>query len=169
MTRTLAVMIAALVSMSQGMALADDAGALELKWSELEAHVAGRRVEMVLPAGARIEGKVLQVAPDGLRMRVRKTSDRSVQPKGEALIARQSVSVLHVTEYHKLGRLIFGLGLPLAIAAIVASKTPWTEEGATIPLAAGVGGGAVIGGAIGGYYIGKSIDRHVTEIRIARD
>jgi len=69
---------------------------LSLRWTELEPAVAGRQVKIVLPNGARIEGRVAAVEPEGLRTRITKTSDQKVQPKGEVLLPKTSVSVLQV-------------------------------------------------------------------------
>ncbi|MBI4877626.1 MAG: hypothetical protein HY822_23590, partial [Acidobacteria bacterium] len=83
---------------------------LELKWQELESRVARKKVAFTLPDGTRVEGKAIAVQADGLRMKVSKTSDRKAQPKGERVIPRAELSVLRVTSYRKLGRLLGTLG-----------------------------------------------------------
>ena len=84
---------------------------------------------MALPGGVYIEGKVVEVEPSGLRLKISRTSDRAVQPKGEHLIPRQSVSVLHIAEYRKLGRLLGTLGAAAAAAGIAAANYPDLYEG----------------------------------------
>ena len=107
-------MTGALLCISQGLLWG--AGAEQLKWGELGSRVGHNKVSMALPGGVYIEGKVVEVEPSGLRLKISRTSDRAVQPKGEHLIPRQSVSVLHITEYRKLGRLLGTLGAAAAAA-----------------------------------------------------
>ncbi|MFB3829509.1 MAG: hypothetical protein ACE15B_22250 [Bryobacteraceae bacterium] len=134
------------------------AGQIEVPWSELGPRVTDRKVALVLPDGSRVEGKVHGVEPEGLRM-----------SKGNRLIPRKSITVLHVTEYGKRGRLLATLGAVAATAGISAAKYPDIYEGpAIIAVPAAVAGG-ITGSAVAGYFIGKRIDRRVTEIRIARD
>jgi hypothetical protein len=161
------VVTGALLCISQGLMWG--AGAEQLKWGELGPRVGHHKVSMALPGGVYIEGKVVEVEPNGLRLKVSKTSDRAVQPKGEHLIPRQSVSVLHITEYRKLGRLLGTLGAAAAVAGVAAATYPDLYEGpAVIAVPSAVAAGT-IGAAVGGYYIGKKIDRREVEIRIVHD
>jgi hypothetical protein len=100
-------------------------------------------------------------------MRVRRTSDRKAQPKGEHVIPRQSISTLSATHYGKKWRLTGALAGPAAVFAGVAANAPSGLEGTlviAIPVIAAVG---AVGAAFGGYYIGKRADKRVTTIRIA--
>ena len=69
-----------------------------LRWNELESAIAGEQVRMVLPGGARIEGRALAVQPEALLIRITKTSDRKLQSKGEASVPRSAVSVLQLVK-----------------------------------------------------------------------
>ena len=169
MTQQMTATIAALLWISQGVARGGEPGQLQMKWSELDSVIAGRKVALVLPSGTHIQGKVLRVEPEGLRLNIAKTSDRKAQPKGEHLIPRQSVSVLRYTEYRKIGRLVGTLGLPAAVAVGALAATPSYLEGGAIAAAAAARTGCVVGAAIGGYYIGKRVDKNITEIRVARE
>jgi hypothetical protein len=163
-------MMAALLWISQGLALGGEPRQLQLKWSALDPAIAGRKVALVLPGGTHIEGKVLRAEPEGLRLKIAKTSNRKAQPKGERLIPRQSVSVLRYTEYRGIGRLIGTLALPAAVAAgILAGGAGVCYEGPCVILFPALAIGGAGGSAIGGYYIGKRVDKRVTEIRIARE
>ncbi len=163
MTRTLAAVL-----LSAGIAFAGNPAVLDLKWGELQPRVAGKKVALVLPDGTRIEGKARQVETDGLRMKVSKTSDKKVQPKGVHLIPRQSVSVVRVTDYRWMGRLIGTLGAIGATAAIVGAQDIGISEGVgVIAVPAAIAAGAV-GAGIGGYYVGKRIDKRVVDIRVAK-
>lgn len=162
--------VAALLWMSQGLALGGGPSPLQLRWSELDSVITGRKVAMVLPGGTHIEGKVLRVEPESLWLDISKTSDRVAQPKGERRIPRQSVSVLRYTEYRKIRRLIGTLALPAAVAAgMLAGGARDCYEGPCIILFPAIGIGSAAGGAVGGYYIGKRADRRVTDIRIVRE
>ncbi len=104
-----------------GTAWAGQAGQASLRWSELGPRVTGKKVALVLPDGTSVQGKVRGVDPAGLRLDISKTSDRRTQPKGVYTIPRQSVSVLRVTEYRKIGRLLFTAGA-LATAGAIAAR-----------------------------------------------
>lgn len=49
-------------------------------------------------------------------------SDKRVQPKGLSTIPRQSVSVLRLTEYRKLGRLLVTTGGPKVLKEMSAKR-----------------------------------------------
>ncbi|MCX6619719.1 MAG: hypothetical protein NTY38_01295 [Acidobacteria bacterium] len=74
---------------------------LSLRWSELGERAGGSKVAVVLPDATRIEGRVMQVEPEGLRLKVSKTSDRKTHPKGPSLIPRASITFLRVIEYRQ--------------------------------------------------------------------
>lgn len=162
-------LITTLLWMSQSLALGGELKPLQLTWSDLDSHVAHQKVGLVLPDGTHIEGKVVQVEPDGLRLDVRKTSDRKAHPKGKQLIPRQWVSVLRCTEYRRTGRLIGTIAAPAAVAAGMLAGAPRYLEGPGLILIPAIGAGAVAGAAAGGYYVGKAVDKKVTEIRIVPD
>lgn len=142
---------------------------LQLPWSELGPRVTGHKIALVLPNGTHVEGKVRSVEPDSLRLRVSKTSDRELLPKGERLIPRQSVSLLRVTEYRKLGRLLVTGGALAVTGAIVAATYPDIYGGAALVAVPAVTAGGLVGVGFGGYYAGKRLDKTVTEIQILPD
>lgn len=131
---------------------------IQLPWSELGPRVTDRKVALMLPDGARVEGKVHAVEPQGLRM-----------SKGNRLIPRESITFLHVTEYRKIGRLLTTLGAVAATAGISAAKYPDLYEGSAVYIVPAVVAGGIAGSAVAGYCAGKRIDKRVTEIRIIRD
>jgi hypothetical protein len=158
-----------LLWMGCGLAGAGEPSQLRLKWEDLNPNIANQKVSFVLPDGTRVEGKVLGVEPDGLRLRVSKSSNRHSQPNGEHLIARGSVSFLRVTEYRKIGRLL-GTAAAIGIAAgIVASRHVNSYEGYLAVIAPIAAAGSIAGSAIAGYYAGKALDKRVTEITVVPD
>jgi hypothetical protein len=155
---------AALVLAACGWLRAGEPRQERLKWENLEARIAGKKVALVLPGGTHVEGKVIGVEAEGLRLNVSKSSNRGVQPKGKHLIPRASVSVLRVTEYRQLGRLLGTLGAAALAGGIVAAQSVDVYEGALVVIVPVVEAGGIIGSGVGGYYVGKALDKRVTEI-----
>jgi hypothetical protein len=140
-----------------------------LKWEDLGGRIGHKKVAFVLPDGTRVAGKAIAVEPEGLRLKVTQSSDRRIQPKGRQLVPRQSISVIRVTEYRKMGRLLGTLGAAALAGGIAAAAYPDLYEGTVLIVVPAVVAGGIAGSAVAGYYIGKSFDRHVTEIRIVPD
>jgi len=140
---------------------------VQSKWDELAPLVTGRKIALVLPAGIHIQGRVLAVQPDGLRMKVTRTSDRKILAKGERLIPRQSVSVLRLTEYRKAGRILCTVGSVALAATIIASQEIDLYEGPLVVIVPTVATVGTIGVGVGGYFAGKRIDRREVLIRVA--
>ena len=139
---------------------------LRLKWEELNPQIAGKKVEFVLPDGTHAQGEVGAVEAAGIRMKITKTSNRKVQPKGNQLVPRQSVAFLRFTERRGWGRLIGTVAGIGAAAAIVGAQDIDIYEGPLVILVPAV---AVVGAAgcgVAGYYTGRAIDKRITEITI---
>jgi len=169
MRHRLPIVLVALLAMSRSLLWAGEPRQLQLKWSELGPRIEDRKVALVLPGGTYVEGKVQRVVLDGLWLRVSKTSDRQAQPKGSHLIPRPSVSMLQVTEYRKLARLLVTAGAIAAAAGIVAANHPDLYEGPLVVIVPAVAAAGMVGVAIGGYYAGKRLDKRVIEIRIVAE
>ena len=140
--------------------------ALPVRWSDLSRLVTNRRAALVLPIGAEIEGRVLRVEPDGLRIRVSRTSDRRVVPKGVQLIPRQSISVIRITQYRIAGRLLCTAGALALASSIVATRDIDLYEGPAVVLIPAMAAAGAVGAGVGGYFIGKRIDKKVDYIRV---
>jgi hypothetical protein len=163
------IVLIALLGMGQSLLWGGEPRQLQLKWNELGPRIQDKKVALVLPGGTYVEGKVQRVVPDGLWLRVSKSSDRKAQPKGSHLIPRQSVSMLQVTEYRKLARLLVTAGALAAAAGIVAANHPDLYEGPAIVIVPAVTAAGMVGVAVGGYYAGKRLDKRVIEIRIVEE
>ena len=157
------------VALSQSLLRAGEPRQLQLKWSELGPRIEDRKVALVLPGGTYVEGKVQRVVPDGMWLRVSKTSDRQAQPKGSHLIPRPSVSMLQVTDYRKVARVLVTAGAVAAVAGIVAASNPDVSEGPGIVAVPVLASAGIIGAALGGYHAGKKLDKRVVEIRIVAE
>jgi len=124
-----ALVLAAWLWVGCGWAWGGQPRQLRLQWEELESRITHKKVAFVLPDGTRVEGKVIGVEPGGLRLKVSKTSNRKVEPKGEQVVARQSLSVLRVTEYRKIGRLVGATGSIAVAAGIILAQDIDIYEG----------------------------------------
>lgn len=157
-------MLTAVMLAGQSMAMAES-GPIELKWSELSFHIQGRDIALALPDGTSLIAEVEAVREDALVLNVRKTSNSRAHPKGNAVIPRDSVSILALKESRgKWGRKvgvslgsITGLTLGGYVAATNANSAP-----------AGLSTFLVITGAgtLAGYFLGKAADRRVKHIRV---
>jgi hypothetical protein len=145
---------------------ASGAEPLQLRWDELGPRIAGRKVEFVLSDGTQVSGKAIAAEPDGLRIKIAKSSNHQVQPKGNQLVRRGRISLLRVTEYRKRGRLIATFGAVGLAAGIAAASYPDLYEGTVLIVVPAVVAAGVLGAAFGGYHIGKAFDKRVTEIHI---
>jgi hypothetical protein len=166
MTAGIALKLGLLLGLGNALLLAAGPRDIQSKWGELAPLVTDRKIALVLPAGTHIQGKVLAVEADGLRMKVTKTSDRKALAKGERLIPRKSVSVLKLTEYRKLGRLLCTVGSVALAAAIIASQDIDVYEGEAVIIVPAVATVGTIGIGVGGYFAGKRIDRREVLIRV---
>ena len=164
---TLAVLTAFFLLQDGVIAATGDAS---IRWNEVPSAVAGGTVRMVLPSGARIEGKVVAVAPDALRIHIGKTSDKKIQPKGAVSIPRNAVSTLQVVRYGKKWR-VMGTATSIAIVAIAGAGAGYAAASSgtstdNVQVLATAASAAAAGICVGGYYLGKRADRHITTIRI---
>jgi hypothetical protein len=142
---------------------------VEVRWNELSPLVLEHTVSLVLPGGTAIAGEVEAVRDDSLTLDVRKTSNSNVQPKGTASIPRASVTTLQVTDAKGPGGRILGVVVGVVVGMVagaeIVAHTSRISEGAAVGTFTGVS----IAGATGGYYAGRSVDRHTTIIRVVRE
>ena len=138
---------------------------LELRWNELSQIILNQSVEVSLPGGATIRGDVAAVRDDSLVLDVKKTSDAKAFPKGNAAVPRTSVTLLKVMRSRGNWGRNLGTTVGVLSGVVVGGYTAGTtadSAGTFIPLflvmAAGI--------SLMGYFLGKSLDRKVTMIRI---
>ena len=138
---------------------------VELKWDELAAQIQGRKIELVLPDATALKGEVEALRDEGLVLNVTNTSNSQAHPKGNAVIPRASVTLISLQESPgKWGR---GIGVTLGtLAGMTLGTYVAVEHNRSV--GAGVTTFAAIAGAgtVAGYFIGKSADRRMTQIRI---
>ena len=166
MTRRYMTILAALLS--TGAAFAQNSPVAGV-WGDLSAQVNGKKVALMLPDGTEIHGKVKGVQADGLQIDISKTSNKKIQPKGLQLIPKQSVSVLRVNADRKIGRVVCTVGAAAAVAAIaatVAYNGTGISEGVGVIVLPAVAAAGTVGAGVGGYFIGRAIDRRETIVRV---
>jgi hypothetical protein len=138
---------------------------VELRWDELSPMITGKEVALVLPNGAALRGEAVAVRDEGLVMVVKRTSDRRLQPKGQATIPREQVKLLELRRPRgaagRIAMTIVGAFGGLTLGALLAYTA---TDGAAAAWATFVGIGT--GGAVLGYYAGDEIDRRTTRIKI---
>ena len=63
-----------------------------LEWRDLDRMVHGRNIDITLPSGIRLKGRVTSVDVDALMLDVSKTSNKRAYPKGRAVVPRAEVT-----------------------------------------------------------------------------
>ena len=129
------------------------ANVIELKWSELSPVVGGYNVELTLPDGNVLKGKVLEVLPDVLVLDVAKSSMAKAFPKGKTEIPRAHLTVLKL--------ILANAGKAVTIGAL-AGISLGIANGALQGVGKGIGTGVFCVG-VGGL-IGWATGRSTTKI-----
>ena len=138
---------------------------LELKWGELSPMIRGQQVQLVLPEGTAIQGEAMAVREEEFVMDVRSTSNAKAYPKGSATIPRASITLIQVERRRgswgrKLGTVV-GVLSGVMLGSYVMVKTTHSDGPAIATFL-----GIASAGTVGGYYVGKELDRRVTQIKI---
>ncbi len=124
---------------------------------------------VALTDGEILEGQVLDVGSDDLRIDVKETSNSQDYPKGQNSVRRSLVSVVRLKEVRGNWRAIgaaIGLGVtvPLGIGFVQHGDNEGNPE-----LAATIAAVLIGGGAAAGYFGGRAADRRVVVITIVPD
>ncbi len=128
-------------------------------WAGLSA-VVGKRVRVLMPDGARIEGKATGLEVDALAIEVSKSSNRKAYPQGRFLVPRATLRAVDVVQPSTIHWRIIctalggGIGYVAMRGAINEAKSSSTG-GATLLGALGVGL------PVAGYFIGNAADRRI--------
>ena len=138
---------------------------LELKWGEISPMIKGQQVQLVLPEGTAIQGEAIAVREEALVMDVKSTSSAKAYPKGSATIPRASITLIQVERRRgswgrKLGTVV-GVLSGVMVGSYVTVKTAHSDGPAIATFL-----GIASAGTVGGYYVGKELDRQVTLIKI---
>ena len=137
---------------------------VRVTWRELPPVVEEKRIELALPGGAHLRGKLLSIDSGSLVLDVSKTSDRRSYPKGETRIPRASVHSLTIVRTGatwKVACTAIGLAIGLAIAIPVNAYAHNEGDGAPAAIAAIVAVPAALG-----FLMGRSLDRKTVTVTI---
>jgi len=143
--------------------LANSATPMHVKWEGLMV-VVGKTVSIAVPGGAVITGKATGVESDALVVDVKKFSDRAAYPNGVVRAPRATLYRFEMETKGKVGRIV---GTPLGLiagfmggvgAALGTQGGIFGNEHQTAAATALIG--LTAGGAIGGHFLGNSVNRH---------
>jgi len=136
-------------------------------WSEFSMRVTPRHsIRMVLPDGTAIEGSPLEMKPEGMEIRIRKTSNRQAHPKGVMTIPRVAVTVVEVRTPRSRGKII-GTLAPIGVGIALVATAYGRGDDTYVRLFAG--GLTMAGGGVGGFFIGRAVDRRFEQVVIAAE
>jgi hypothetical protein len=139
--------------------------AIDLRWQELSAVVAGQAVTVHLSDGSRLRGEALVVRDDALVMDVRDGSDANAYTGANAAIPRTAVHLIEVrrtaaSSGRTLG-VVIGVLTGLVVGGYITGEVA-NSAGVGIPLFLGLASGFTVGG----YQAGRQLDTRVTTIRV---
>jgi len=157
------LLVAALLLTFQSLALASDAQAVRLRWSDAGDLVRGKRITVITTGGATYKGTVRVFYPDFL----------ALAGGSEPRIRRAEIAEIRLTEYvgngRRMGRRLggaIGLAGGLRTAVVVGLDETSTHKGRDKAVAAVLAAGWITLGLLAGHYIGRQADKEVTVIRI---
>ncbi len=165
MTNKYALGVLWLVTLVWGAPRAAAASGQEIHttWEGLSV-IVGQKVKVVMPDGARIQGRATAVEADALAVDIGKTSNRTAYPKGHFLVPRATLKVVDIEHPTKQWRIVCtaaGGALGLFFATQAASvKGSWK-------LRTGIYTGLAVGTPAIGYLLGSAADRRTITYVIA--
>jgi hypothetical protein len=126
-------------------------------WEGLAA-IVGQKVKVVMPDGARIEGKAMAVEVDAMVVEIHNSPNTTAYPKGKFLVPRATLGAVLVDRPTVKWRIVgvaVGGGIG-AVLGLLASRASISGLGG---LEAVFGAGAA-GVPVAGYFMGRAADRH---------
>jgi len=129
----------------------------QTNWAGLSV-VVGQRVRVLMPDGARIEGKATGLEVDALAIEVAKSSNRKAYPKGRFLAPRATLQAVDVVQPSTKVWRIVCTALGGAIGYVALRGTINLAKSNTGK--AGLGALA-LGFPVAGYLIGNAADRRI--------
>ena len=93
-----------------------------LEWRDLDHMVRGRNIDIRLPSGIRLKGRVTSVEEDALMLDVSKTSNKRAYPKGRAVVPRPEVTQFMMARKDGHTWTAVGTGIGASIGAVMAAS-----------------------------------------------
>lgn len=124
----------------------------QITWAGL-AEVIGKKVRIVMPDGAIIQGTATAVQNDALAVDISKTSNKSTYPKGKFLVPRATLRTFSIDRSRIRGTVIgvaLGGGVAFFLAVFAANGYAKAYRGPLI--------GGAVGLPVGGYFLGRAAD-----------
>ena len=138
----------------------------QITWEGLSV-VVGHTVKIVMPDGARIEGKATGVEVDALAMEIQKTSNKTAYHKGKFLVPRATLKTVDMerpTGHWRLVGLAVGGGVGAVLVVLAVDLRGFHTRH---PIEAALIAGAVAV-PVGGYLLGRRADRRTVTYVIAQ-
>jgi hypothetical protein len=152
------IAILALLAWGVPRARAGSVDERQTNWEGLSV-VVGQRVRVLMPDGARIEGKATGLEVDALAIEVAKSSNRKAYPKGRFLVSRATLRAVDVvqpsTKHWRIICTALGGGIGYVAMRVAINLGKSSKIGA-----AGLGALGV-GLPVAGYFIGNAADRRI--------
>jgi hypothetical protein len=163
--RTVAIGLLLMLGWGAPRLAADNREQRQTTWEGLTV-VVGHTVKIVMPDGARIEGKATGVEVDALAIDIHKTTNKVNYPKGKFLVPRATLKAVDMerpTGHWRVVGLAAGGGVGALL--VLAVSTGWFHG--QPPIEAGLISGAVAV-PVGGYLLGRRADRRTITYVIAQ-
>jgi len=156
-----------LIGHALGTVLAASKNSLEVSAADtprLKTLLEGQKVSAMFSDGTQLKGRVREVRSDSLLMLVQSSEGASALSKGEQTIPIKRFSALQLTQYQGKKRAILAStllagGFAAGFFAGLESDFETTQGKAAVVLLPAAGG-------VGGYFLGKSLDKHELTILI---
>src|SRR5450755_1943511 len=148
-------------------ALAGSEQQRQTTWEGLSA-IVGQKVLVVMPDGARLEGRATAVEVDALVVEIRKSSNQAAYPKGKFLVPRatlRAVDVDHPTVHWRVLCVSIGAGLGLLSASLARASTGGFIKSHALETVFAIGAGGI---PVGAYLIGRAAGRRTITYVIAQ-
>ena len=139
---------------------------IEVQWNELAPMILGQTVSVALSGGAVVQGEAVSVRDASLALNIRKTSDSRAYPRGEASLPRTAIVELRLVETRGVGGRVLGTVVGAIVGMVGGAELAVHSTNTEGPAVAAFTSVAV-SSAVGGYYTGRMVDRHIRVIRIA--
>lgn len=124
-----------------------------LEWRDLDSMVRGRNIDLTLPSGIQLKGRVTSVEEDALMLDVRKTSNKRAYPKGRAVVPRPEVTrfTLARKEEHTWTAVGAGIGGSIGALGAIGAAQLIGREGPKVAVASILAGLPVAVGLASGW------------------
>ena len=145
-----------------------NAADLQVEWDRVPKDlVEGRKLEVRLTRGEKLQGRALTLTPDSLRMEISKASPKDGKyGRGETMVPKSDIAAFKVRKLHIRGRIILPVVTGGIAAGYSAARAITSEGGDVGPELAATS----IGLVAAGYLLGWLWDRSdMTTIHILAD